>query len=400
MKINVVFSNMMLDGVSSILRNDLENKIKSAANRFFKVNNIEIQLLEGSCDNSNIDVFICVCTDLNFKEKSILFNRFSSKLKKYIIEFKKQVSPLCDIKKDNIFISVDDKLDIHTSNEADYDEFDINARARWYTAEVCAYNFNMVILPQKTQNEILEAAQLIRYSDTIYNKWGLRETTPKSVALNFYGESGTGKTMAAQAFASLLGKKIIKASYADIESKYHGEGPKMVKALFLAALQQDAVIFIDEADSLLSKRLLDVTQGSEQAINSIRSQLLISLEQYDVTVIFATNLIENYDKAFITRLNCIRFEFPDVQMREKIWNVHLFPTDGNSLNIPLSNDININRLSQDYVFCGRDIREAVKYACVNALMNDCQIVSMENLIYGCESVMVKKKEITKEISDS
>ena len=41
--------------------------------------------------------------------------------------------------------------------------------------------------------------------------------------------------MAAEAVAQKLGKKILKVSYADVESKYHGEGPKMVKAIFLAA---------------------------------------------------------------------------------------------------------------------------------------------------------------------
>ncbi|MBR8840228.1 MAG: AAA family ATPase [Stigonema ocellatum SAG 48.90 = DSM 106950] len=60
----------------------------------------------------------------------------------------------------------------------------------------------------------------------------------------------------------------------------------------LSLYRDNAVLFIDEADSLLSKRLLHVTQGSEQAINSIRSQLFICLEQYQGIVIFATNLVE------------------------------------------------------------------------------------------------------------
>jgi len=131
--------------------------------------------------------------------------------------------------------------------------------------------------------------------------------------------------MAAEAIASRLGKKILRVSYADIESKFHGEGPKRLKGIFLAATRQDAVLFIDEADSLLSARLNHVTQGSEQAINSMRSQLLISLENHDGIVIFATNLIENYDKAFKTRLLSVEMKRPDVALREKIWYIIYIP---------------------------------------------------------------------------
>lgn len=37
--------------------------------------------------------------------------------------------------------------------------------------------------------------------------------------------------MAAEAISKKLDKKILRATYADIESKFHGEGPKMVKAI-------------------------------------------------------------------------------------------------------------------------------------------------------------------------
>ena len=82
-------------------------------------------------------------------------------------------------------------------------------------------------------------------------------------------------------------------SYADIESKYHGDGPKNLKSIFYAAERDKAVLFIDEADSLLSKRLTSINTGSEQAINSMRSELLICLEKFEGIVIFATNIVES-----------------------------------------------------------------------------------------------------------
>ena len=133
----------------------------------------------------------------------------------------------------------------------------------------------------------------------------------------------------------------------------------MVKAIFKAAQNNDAVLFFDEADSLLSKRLTNVSQGSEQAINSMRSQILICLEEFQGIVIFATNLVINYDKAFLTRLISIEFKIPEKEYREKIWNVHLMPqNDGkvHKLNIPLADDVNITELADKYDFiCVEDL---------------------------------------------
>ena len=170
-------------------------------------------------------------------------------------------------------------------------------------AQKPSYSFEQLVLPDEILNEISTAIQVLKIESLVFDTWGLRSIEPNpKTALNFYGPPGTGKTMCAEAIAHKLGKKIIIATYADIESKYHGEGPKMVKAICRAAEREDAILFLDESDSLLSKRLTTVNDGSSQAINSMRSQLLISLERFKGIVIFATNLVINYDKAFLSRL--------------------------------------------------------------------------------------------------
>ena len=142
------------------------------------------------------------------------------------------------------------------------------------------------------------------------------------------------------------------------------------------------MLFIDEADSMLSARLGNVTQGSEQAINSMRSQLLISLENHDGIVIFATNLIENYDKAFLTRLVCVEMKRPDQEAREKIWYNHLYPVGEVKLHIPLEPDVDLVRLAA-FDFCGRDIRNAVKQACINAVLAGRDTVCQQDLLNAC-----------------
>lgn len=164
----------------------------------------------------------------------------------------------------------------------------------------------------------------------------------------------------------------------------------MVKAIFLAAEKEDAVLFFDEADSLLSKRLTNVSQGSEQAINSMRSQLLICLEEFKGIVIFATNLVVNYDNAFLTRLISVEFKDPDVATRKRIWDVHVKSSANKKLNIPLAEDVNTEELAERYEFAGREIRNAVISACVNVAMNDWDVVRQEDFIKACDKIVEEK----------
>ena len=274
-------------------------------------------------------------------------------------------------------------------------ELDYKKRAENFSAVKPEYAFDRVILPDSTKRRIDEALNTFKYKKKVFDEWGLREIEPHpSAALSFYGPSGTGKTMAAEAIAHKLGKKILRVSYADVESKFHGEGPKMVKAIFYAAERDDAVLFIDESDSLLSKRLTNVSSGSDQAINSMRSQLLISLERFEGIVIFATNLVVNYDQAFLTRLISVEFTLPDEQARRRIWKVHLKPDGSNSkLNIPLSDDVDIDELAAKYNFCGREIKKAVISACISVAINQIPFVCQSDLIDASDRIIEEEKSL-------
>lgn len=270
--------------------------------------------------------------------------------------------------------------------------------AEQFQAEKPKFTFNQLVLEEYVRERLLEAVSVLENRQKLFDEWNLKAIMSPSVLLNLYGDSGTGKSMTAEALADRLGKKVIRATYADIESKYHGEGPKRLKAIFLAAKQQDAVLFIDEADSMLSARLTNVSQGSEQAINSMRSQLLISLENHDGIVIFATNLIENYDQAFLTRLICIELKRPNKEARNKIWHNHLYPVgnDEKTLKIPLSDDIDIDILS-NYDFSGRDIRNAVKQACISTVVRGKDVVDQEELLLACERTNLELKNLQKAV---
>lgn len=269
------------------------------------------------------------------------------------------------------------------------DDSPIEERARQYTAQETRFHFDQLILPDSIRENLLSAVAIVQVEKLVFDTWGLRAFEPfPRTALNFHGPPGTGKTLAAHAIAHELGRSILVASYAEIESKFHGDGPKNVKAIFYAAERDKAVLFIDEADSLLSKRLTNVTQGSEQAINSMRSQLLICLEQFRGVVIFATNLIKNYDKAFETRVSHIYFPLPDEKGRKEIWSKHLPP------QLPLAHDVSLEDLARIEEICGRDIKNAVIDAAVRTATRHKAYVGQRDLVEAIERI--KAARITEE----
>lgn len=327
-----------------------------------------------------------------------LFDQNGIRLEKDNFRVKAQLIP--EEQKAHLLKKTGRKLNGSAKTETEPDEeFDYEKKSKQYVPVEPLYSFDRVILSEDTLRKITEAVGILEYENKVFNEWGLYEIQPHpSTALSFYGPSGTGKTMAAEAIAKKLDKKILRVSYADVESKYHGEGPKMVKAIFLAAQNNDAVLFFDEADSLLSKRLTNVSSGSDQAINSMRSQLLICLEEFRGIVIFATNLVANYDKAFLTRLISVEFKFPEAEVRKKIWDVHIKPVeDGKShqLNIPLAFDVDTQELSEKYELAGRKIRNAVVSACVSAAMNGSEIVKQSDFIKACDMMIAEEGDLAK-----
>lgn len=229
-----------------------------------------------------------------------------------------------------------------------------------FIAKKPKYKLDDLILPNEQKETIKYAVSLISNIHIVYNCWNFSSIDPYPRAiLNFYGKPGTGKTMAAHAIADYLGKDLLALNYAEIESKYIGDAPKKLESAFAYARQHDTVMFFDEADSFLGKRIENVSHSADQALNSLRSTMLIQLEMFKGIVIFATNLRENYDKAFKSRfLYEIEFDLPNFDCRKEMLEKYLRQLP------PLSNAkftaSQIEELSQISLgLSGREIKSAV-----------------------------------------
>ena len=221
-----------------------------------------------------------------------------------------------------------------------------------------------VILPAATRRSLDQALAQVTSHDLIFNRWGLgqRHPTGLSLAFNFAGPSGTGKTICAEAIAHTLGSKLLVVRYAELESMWMGETPKNVAAVFRLARQEQAVLFFDEADAIASRRSTSVDHGFQRESNTVVNVLLQELERFNGVVIFATNLAANFDPALERRIRThVLFEMPDAENRARIWAVQMHPT-----LTPLGSDVDFRALAERYPASGGDIRNAVLKAALAA----------------------------------
>lgn len=244
------------------------------------------------------------------------------------------------------------------------------------------FSFEDIILNLSTYDQIQDSLSFLANRNLIFNEWGLGKThkLQNKSGINFFGPPGTGKTMAAHAIANQLGRDLLIVDYSQIESKYVGETSKNITLLFEDAKKMNAIIFFDEADALLSKRVVNMESSTDTSVNQTRSHLLLKLNDYDDIIIFATNFVENYDPAFMRRIAThIKFELPDEDARKKLWNLYI-PQE-----MPNTADIEI--LSKDYDnISGADIQNAVMSAALKAARKKENVVPNEYFIQAIAKI--------------
>lgn len=238
------------------------------------------------------------------------------------------------------------------------------------------YSLDRVVLNDDLLLSIRKTLKVLQKFELIFEVWGYNEIEPAPKAiLNFYGPPGTGKTMAAHGVANYLGSNILALNYADIESKYVGDAPKNLVKAFETAQKEQAVLFFDEADSFLGKRISNVTSNADQSVNSLRSQMLILLDNFTGIVIFATNLIENYDSAFESRIfRHLFFDMPNFHNRKKIISLTIPQriVYEDNISITLEQLDQLVNLSEG--FNGRHIKNSVLLGLANAVLDEREFV--------------------------
>ena len=237
------------------------------------------------------------------------------------------------------------------------------------------HRWDDLVLPERQLSLLRSISSYLRHRDLVLQEWGYERTVARTQGLKamFAGESGTGKTMAAQVLANELGLELYRVDLASVVSKYIGETEKNLDRIFAAAEGSNAILFFDEADALFGKRS-GVSDAHDRYANIEVAYLLQKMEGYVGAVILATNFRSNIDDAFLRRLDfVIDFPFPEPDDRRRIWQL-LLPAQA-----PVGDDVDLDFLATRFKLSGGGIRNCSLAAAFIAADED-GVIGMESLV--------------------
>jgi SpoVK/Ycf46/Vps4 family AAA+-type ATPase len=231
-----------------------------------------------------------------------------------------------------------------------------------------------LVLPPDALSGLQHLADRVAHRDRLLDDWALRRGGGRGEAVTalFVGESGTGKTLAAEVIAGALALDLYVIDLSTVVDKYVGETEKNLERVFTGAEGVNGVLFFDEADALFGKRS-EVSDARDRYANIEVAYLLQRMESFDGLAILATNLKANLDEAFARRLSLVvEFNQPDAPERRRLW-------DKSFGAVPLGDDVDLDFCAEAFRLAGGDIRNvAVTAACFAAAGS--QVVTMLDLI--------------------
>jgi hypothetical protein len=234
-----------------------------------------------------------------------------------------------------------------------------------------------LILAPDLHCQVLEIARFNRVMPCVAEAWGFARLATGGSGLKtlFTGDPGTGKTLAAEVVAGVLGVPLLKINIGQTVSKWIGETEKNLDLAFAEAESSHAVLFIDEADALCGRRG-EVRHASDRYANTEVAHLLQLLEDHDGLAIFATNLKENLDAAFLRRFHAvIHFPRPPECDRLRLWNL-AFPPEA-----PLDSRVDRSALAR-LDMTGAGIVGAARTAALLAADQKAPRISMSHILQG------------------
>lgn len=198
---------------------------------------------------------------------------------------------------------------------------------------------------------------------------------PKGVIL--YGPPGTGKTLLAKAIAGEAKVPFFNKSASDFVEVYVGVGAKRVRNLFKKARKKaPCIIFIDEIDSIGSKRGVSKNDEKDQTLN----KLLVELDGFKsserIIVIAATNRIDMLDNA-LTRSGRfdkhIPIELPNKKDRLGILRVHF-------KNKKIADNVSLENIAEVTAgFSGADIAVLANESAIIACVKNHKTIELEDI---------------------
>ena len=212
---------------------------------------------------------------------------------------------------------------------------------------------------------------------------------PKNVL--FYGLPGTGKTMMAKALSNELNINLFLIKATSLIGDHVGDAASKIHDLYeTASKSAPSLIFIDEIDAIALHRSFQSLRGDvSEIVNSLLTEMDGINPNDGVVTIAATNNPSSIDFAIRSRFEEeIEFKMPTDEERREILQLNLN-------TFPLDYDLDIDKLVKlSKRMSPRDIKEKMlKTALHNAIVNDRETVTMDDVYFALEVNKYKKDEI-------
>jgi len=226
-----------------------------------------------------------------------------------------------------------------------------------------------------------------KHNKKILGDWEMGDVVKPGYKALFHGPSGTGKTFAASLIGKQTGKDVYKIDLSMVVSKWVGETEKNLAKIFDMAENKDWILFFDEADSLFGKRT-NTNSSQERYANQEVSYLLQRTESFPGTIILASNLKSNMDKAFMRRFqSIIYFAPPKIKQRKMIWDNYF------SKSLKISPKVDLAEIAKKHEITGGSIVNVLKYCAIHAAESGVNSVDNDMLMAGIRNERMKEGKV-------
>ncbi len=239
-------------------------------------------------------------------------------------------------------------------------------------------HFDELILPERTKAQLQPLINYAQHGQEFFKDQHLSKKFKRGYIALLYGPPGTGKTLIASTIGQHLGLVTYQLDVSQVVSKYIGETSQNINKVMDELTRniewlegKPSILFIDEADSFMGKRL-EAKDSKDHYANLDVSNLLQKFEQFPGLVILASNYEQNFDEAFKRRFKSeVHIPPPEADERTLLWKMYL----PEGMQFPGSNFARV--MAESFALTGAQIANVMGEAVIAAFADQTKVLDYD-----------------------